>query len=168
MMRRVAIGLMLFTLGCVHDASHESGPLSPVDGGIYGLVSTSDGGLPVVLDRSVEPTDGSTLTQYLIAERITFVYGSGRVLRDITSSQVSTSPDGPPETHTGTLEQSGIWSQVGDKVIITTAVGFPGSEVLTLDTLSLVNGELHGHMLRPSCAGCGSTLEVVFVRGATP
>jgi hypothetical protein len=167
-MRTLAVGFMLFAVACEHGPGHASGPMSPVDGGIYGLTGTSEGPPPVLINRVTDPADGSTRTDYLIGDRITFVYGSGRALRELTSSEVLARPGFPTESSSGTNEFSGVWSPVGDKAVVRWEIAMPGFPTTFVDTMELVDGQLRGHVPRLVCAQCtpGTRLDLIYVRGA--
>ena len=164
-MRCLPIALLVAAIACGNDSTDPR----PVDGGAYDLTSTSDGPPPVMINRLTDPANGNTRTDSLIADRITFVRGTGQVLRDLTSSQTLGTPGSPAQTFSGTIRNYGDWLQSRDKVVISWHLGYPGMQSTVVDTLRLVHGELHGRIVRQVCADCapGTPLDLVYVRGAS-
>ena len=161
--RHLSAGLILLAVACGHDG----GPV-PIDGGSYVLTSSSEGPPPVVVYRLIDAADGSTRTNYVIADKVTFVRGTGHVVRDITSSQVVETPGSPAQTMSASGQDNGDWSQSGDRVVISWHYWYGGQQSTIVDTLQAVNGQLKGHWLRSQCSGCGSSvLDVTYVRDAT-
>ena len=152
--------LIVVAIACGRD----DGPV-PIDGGSYVLTSSSEGPPPVLVHKVTDPNDGSTVTDYTVAQRITFERGTARAVRDFTSNHITTIPGTRPDTFSGTGQTHGSWVQSGNTITIGWEYDFGQWPSTVVDTLQLVNGQLHAHWSRQGCAECGAQgVDVTYVR----
>lgn len=162
-MRRFLPVLIVLAVAC----GGNDGPV-PIDGGSYVLTNSSEGSPPVLVHKVTDPNDGSTTTDYVIAERITFEPGMSRAVRDFTASHIRAVPGTRPDTFSGTGQHHGNWMQSGNTVLINWDYEFGQYPSAVVDTLHLVNGELREHWSRQGCAECGGQgVDVTYVRDRT-
>lgn len=159
---------LLLTMSC-GGKSEAASPRSPIEGGIYVVTSADGGSLPVLI-RGVTTSFGDTFRDYLVADTIMFPFLSGTVMETTAARQDVNEVGRPPSTTTGLTVSSGSWTQSGSRIIVTyerSPLPVIGNGV---DTLELVNGQLHRHLERDQCEGCEpkTRLELVYRRAFQP